>query len=472
MRKFRTFVPVGVSGILLFLLLVSAFAQVGDMPSPTYTWSPGEIGGTVPIGGGGPGYPPPGETPPGGSPPPGGGPPGGTPPSGGPPGSVPPGSGTPMPAITPTPYLGLPGSYFWVLCVPVTTSYCSSGFADVLIYHFGPPWNADVPVSFICTSAGRCQGTPPSPPPEPPEPPCVPALLGGTIAIWCEDYLVGTSASIPPAQVIRQPWPRALVGVPVRFTASVPDSSAEGWTEYVFPAPQPEREGQIRNLRYGLRWERLKMPWNSQVLLGSPPPGDAIWYFDDRFWVLGNCFTYDLPGAGMVQNCPSNYATGLSAIHIYETSSADQINPFRYGDPGDKPRNGPDLNGTLTLPAYQVAFTTFWVAEWAMEYDRYECKNRYWSDCFCRPEGEPLGIPHNSCSNKPPSCTGWWGSVEVCEEYDWVHHFDGWHPIDLRRLGAPQWFDVSTRAVSSGDGQNWIPGIPVPVIEARSVLIP
>ncbi len=30
----------------------------------------------------------------------------------------------------------------------------------------------------------------------------------------------------------------------------------------------------------------------------------------------------------------------------------------------------------------------------------------------------------------------------------------------------------SSRAVSSGDGQNWIPGIPVPVIEARSVLRP
>ncbi|MBO9369918.1 MAG: hypothetical protein J7575_02335, partial [Chloroflexi bacterium] len=57
-------------------------------------------------------------------------------------------------------------------------------------------------------------------------------------------------------------------------------------------------------------------------------------------------------------------------------------------------------------------------------------------------------------------------------EYDWVHHFDGWHPIDLRLLGAPSWYDVSFKAVSSGGDGNWIPGIPVPVIEARSVLRP
>jgi len=387
------------------------------------------------------------------------------------------GGGGSSPGPTPTPYRGLPGRYVWITCVAADKRACPSGYGNYLYFIVQSPTGEDreaILVSFTCASEESCrEGTPiPTVPAPPPEPPCIPAVWGGVITFWCEDFVVGTMAVIPPVQVVRQPWPRALVGTPVRFSASAPDFSAEGWTDYVLPAPQPEVEGQIRNLRWGLRWERLKQPWNTSILLGPPPAAEMLWDFDDRPWVLGECFTYDLPGGRTVQHCPGNYATGLVVEHIYETSSADLINPNHYGDPGDKPRNGPDLNGNLTLASYQVHATTFWVAEWAMEYDRYECKSRKWSDCFCRSEGEPVGIPHNDCDNKPASCTGWWGSVEICEEYDWVHHFDGWHPIDLRPLGAPSWYDISFSAVSGGGDGNWIPGIPVPVIEARSVLRP
>ncbi len=115
-----------------------------------------------------------------------------------------------------------------------------------------------------------------------------------------------------------------------------------------------------------------------------------LWDFDDRPWVLGDCFTYNLPGGSVAQNCPGNYASGMIVQHTYETSSADLINPGHYGDPGDKPRNGPDLDGNLTLASYQVRVTTCWLAEWAMEYDRYECKNRYWSDCLRAGQRESL----------------------------------------------------------------------------------
>ncbi len=231
----------------------------------------------------------------------------------------------------------------------------------------------------------------------------------------------------------------------------------------------------------GLRWERLKKPWNPNIVLGPLPPDEAEWDFDEREWLVGQCFDYDYPDGTHVHNCVSTVAHGRIVEHIYECSSADQEHPERYGDPTDKPRNGPDLEGNLTLASYQVGVKTFWVAEWATEYEKYECVEGDWSDCFCREEGEPLGVTRKSCPGGG-SCSGWYGKIWECKEWDWVYHgpypqgrphavYEGWHPIDLRPLGAPNWYDESWESASSGDGENWIHGIPVPVIEVRSILV-
>lgn len=92
-----------------------------------------------------------------------------------------------------------------------------------------------------------------------------------------------------------------------------------------------------------------------------------------------------------------------------------------------------------------------------------------------------MGISHESCSSTESACGGCWGWCGRVGEarYDWVHHFDGWHTIDLREYGGPTWYYTSWAVVTTGAGA-WCaweyadpnPGdtVRVPVIEVQSVL--
>jgi hypothetical protein len=166
--------------------------------------------------------------------------------------------------------------------------------------------------------------------------------------------------------------------------------------------------------------------------------------------------------------------------HTYETSS--------YGKPEngvsfDHSAEGCNKVGTATLPAYQVTVPTYWIAEWADEWEQYHTWTE-WGNCGCA-GSEPSGVPHTTsgCSAPPGICVQpgeWYGKVGE-EKGEWRHHYVGWYPIDLREFGEAHWYYTSYQVTPTGQGGDWCPGhtyvegtgtaVPIPVIEAQSIIV-
>jgi len=320
---------------------------------------------------------------------------------------------------------------------------------------------------------------------------------------------------VPPHIVQVDPFPRWLVamgaplpepfesGEPGRLTLQdYPEYTPPGlcapngpgfeegcWSD---PAAFPEREadeepqpGDVRGFRIGLRWRRVRNDRPHENDLGVVPP--VCWDFDEREWNVGANYGYG--------RIPAMECGSTSVTHIYETSS--------WGKPHNGPRflpreeacdmtsyrertegcceQVPSGDGEWDMPAYQVRVYTTWGAEWAVQWDEWEVVGTEWGDCFCRAEGEPLGVVHEACPAGEPACggcTGWCGRLGE-PEYDWVHHFEGWNPIDLREFGNSTWYHTSWAVITTGSGP-WCaweyadpnPGdtVRVPVIEIQSVL--
>ncbi len=455
--------------------------------------------GGPPGGGGGGGGSTPQPTPPGGPPPGGTPPPGSTPPPGGTP------APTPRPAPTPTPYHGLPGAYIWVNCVP--DAACGSGYANYLYYVLVPPGPADYPVLIlkVCAAASACQPATPPPPPPPQTWPCdePPQVSGGVIVQPCEHwpgFFIQAQVVIPPAQARVNPWPRSLNGLRTLFVATAPtrveqfsDSRAipcdgiDYNTEYTsdtFTCSNGTQvtEGGRVNWRIGVAWQRWTR--GAGAVFGQAPGDEFTWVIPDRAWNGGEKVYTSGP------NEPLQYT--------FETSS--------WGLPQNGPLWNPEcqerdcscderVQSYTGMEAYQVRLQTWWWPEWTLNFDQYVCARQEWSDCFCRPEGEPVGIPHQSCGNKPPSCTGWWGQVETCQAWKWENKTDatvlgfgcdapgavgGWCKYDLRRLGLQPlvgWNGVQTAGANPdgslcGSYHDYGGIVPVPVIEIQPVKYP
>jgi hypothetical protein len=178
--------------------------------------------------------------------------------------------------------------------------------------------------------------------------------------------------------------------------------------------------------------------------------------------------------------------------HIYETSSwGKPYNGPRFFNPEDAcPAwkehccgQVPSGDGEWDMPAYQVRVPTFWGAEWALEWWAWErVPGGEWTGCFWHAEytGATPGV--RSCvpgtGNGEDTCTEGANCIQDdVPRYEWVHHFDGWHAIDLRRWGSsPTWYYTSWAVVTTGAGP-WCafeygdpnPGttVRVPVIEIQ-----
>ena len=346
-------------------------------------------------------------------------------------------------------------------CLGTTGFCCSSGYYHGVTFvdHAGNSWilTAD------CMDAAACAPPTPAPPGEVRDPPCPASPIGTGIGVWCGAYDIEVQAQVPPHLVVRRPWPRGLVTVDNGLTLlpdprfSLPNGADGEWSERGLPrdlSRDGTHAGQIANYQMGLRWRRLTPP-------EAPAPH---WTFDERAWNVGQD-----RGRGVIRND----AWGTSVSHAYEASSADVTDTGRYGDPGDKPRNGPARGGEWNLPAYQVRVTIHWAIEWAQQWDQWE---RTGSErrCCHTPAG---GSEHDACHDdeRYAGCANHWEgwSVETYDVYGWVHHSDGWYVIDLRNYGEPSWTFASQAVRSSGDGVRWGPVldvVPVPVIEVQSVL--
>lgn len=280
--------------------------------------------------------------------------------------------------------------------------------------------------------------------------PCPAEYRDGSLGTGCR-WDIYTRDYLLPVRVKRQPWPRGLVTVP-NILELMPDprwgQAGEGgaWSG---KAPQGYPDANTRNYTIGLRWKRIEVNGN-----------EVCWDWDERPWNIGKDYGY---GEIKAVTC------GNPGTHIYETSSGDIVDPAHYGDEGDKPRNGPGLDMRTDLPAYQVGITTYWEAQWKVEYDRYEVVDHVEGWYY-----DGIAEDHMRCDPQynDPRCK--WVSRDIRE---WRHHEDGWHTIDLSKLRPGPWYEEWHAAVSFNGTPtrgNWVeevPGVPVPVIEVQSVIV-
>ena len=401
-------------------------------------------------------------------------------------------------------------------CMPYP--YCPSGYADnfciVRDRDTGHQW---VSTWSCMADASACEWHDDGSDEEDWEVPCEPQGGGGGFSLnncdyydeYSWDYYIWVSARVPPHRVQVDPFPRWLVAMgaplPEPFESGEPGTltlqdypaftppglcapngpgfSDGCWSDEV-NLPDPVREepepGDIKDFKIGLRWRRVRNDQPNENDLGPVPP--VCWDFDEREWNIGQDYGYG--------RIPAMECGSTSVTHIYETSSwGKPHNGPRFFLPEDacKPweehccEQVPSGDGEWDMPAYQVRVYTTWAAEWAVQWDEWEVVDTEWGDCFCRPEGEPIGVEHKSCSATAPACggcSGWCGKVKE-PEYGWVHHFEGWHTIDLRDYGSPTWYYTSWAVITTGEGP-WCefeyadpnPGdtVRVPVIEVQSVL--
>ena len=378
-----------------------------------------------------------------------------------------PGGVCPTPTPTPT-----PGPYqVQYRCIPLGDSGCWTAVTIVMAGGSAPPSreevtaymdqgpNAPKPDSWLQVagyfqSPSECEGSSSdSPgPTDSQDLPC-PATYSddGGLGTDC-GWNIYTRDCLLPVRVKRQPWPRGLVTVP-NILELMPDprwgQAGEGgaWSG---KAPQGYPDANTRNYTIGLRWKRITNDAGQEV----------CWDWDERPWNIGKDYGY---GEIKAVTC------GNPGTHIYETSSGDKIDPTHYGDEGDKPRNGPGLDMRTDLPAYQVGITTYWEAQWKVEYDRYEVVDHVEGWYY---DGVVAGNMECNPAFGDPRCK--WVSRD---EWDWVHHEDGWHTIDLSKLRPGPWYEEWHGAVSfngTPTHDNWVeevPGIPIPIIEVQSVIV-
>ncbi|MBU0495604.1 MAG: hypothetical protein KKB13_27465 [Chloroflexi bacterium] len=390
------------------------------------TWTCVWVGQSTPVPTNPPGpTPPPGPTqPPGPTAPPGPTPPPGTP-------------GPTTPAATPTP------CDYWTEIISCVWGACSPGQGiDVRVYY---DCQTGLIIAHEELPCHDCFGTPTPtvsrPTVVPPTPICMPVYSGGSVS-FDPACIAQVQAAIPCVRVTREPYPRGLVSVPMQFTLGGPDQ-AEMWSN---PLPEGVPPGTVscmgqsharyRDYQLGLKWVRIgSAAWGATGLPG-PQPGAPYWTFDERSWN------------------PGGSASGETVMHRYETSS--------WG----KPTNGP-----AGLPAYQVSLSTYWGLFWAVQYDEWQCV-----------AGEDRCVPRNpdgTCRGQATAYQPWCGDLcpnqsgnarWVCTACDWVHQFDGWHLIDLRPYGSPNWYDTSQKVALPQQGVGCANVIPVPVIEAQGVI--
>jgi hypothetical protein len=426
-----------------------------------------------------------GETPPG-PPPPTAGPgdPGGTPPPA-------------PPTATPPPGMPANGNYSASCIISGIDGImpgCPSRHAVVLLWCVvGGECHI---VRARCAEVGECERVTPTPrPSQPPEPdrwPCddVPDVSPGGIDQSCNRWAwdINVQVLIPPAQVLRNPWPRSLVGLPTQiwytgapnrveafshgraFPCGVDHGAAYGSLGAIPACPAPigqPGEGTRVNLQLGVAWQRWQT--GSPAVYGYTPPFESFITVDDRDW--------NAAGA----------TAGSYLGHTFETSS--------FGLTANGPRWNPACQErdctcderviAWDAPAYQGGVLTWWYPQWTWRYDELQCTRQEWGDCFWR-ETAPLGVPHRGCSSGEHAGEANWYQTPRCAEYRWRNvtgplfgcpgeQAGAWCLYNLSHLGYNRvvpWAATQTAGADEHGVQcgSFGPGLPIPVIELQSVL--
>jgi hypothetical protein len=342
-------------------------------------------------------------------------------------------------------------------------------------------------ISTRCAVPGECHVVTATPPPPQPDPdwPCgeKPYFVDGRLIQACPQWpgwAIDVEVIIPPADVLRNPWPRSLVAYPTKLWFAGA-SDVEAWSEKAracsvdygatyssgsFPScsGSPVSEGTRVNHQVGAAWRRWEPA--DGAIFGFHPPFEVGWSIPDREW-----------------NGGTQQKFGYAVQHSFETTS--------WGLTGNGPAWNPVCQAEVCpcdqrvqawdSPAYQVVVTTWWYPQYNFRYDEFQCVGREWSDCFCRAAGEPVGQPHTPCSNPPPACNvangAWYGKIEQCSGYAWRNVTQAWQTYDLSQLGyrpVLPWY-LARQAGADPDGAqcgSYGPvggSVPVPVIEVQPV---
>jgi hypothetical protein len=378
-------------------------------------------------------------------------------------------------------------------CVPWPD--CPGGWADTTVsYH--RPSGTFIVITVICLDEAACV-PPTAVPGATPTPgtgefwPCdyPPTVDGnGVIRQPCDDWpgwQVEAVARIPSMPVLRNPWPRGIVGEPNCFWYPGGVDGNENWSDTAIPCQGVDYgatydedtydcggdtgqvgQGAKVNYQIGVAWRRWKQ--SDGPYMGFSPPAEFSWVIEDREW-----------------NGGTTMRTGPSTCYTFETSS--------YGLEDYGPVWNPDCQEEtcdcdervldyLGAESYRVNFQTWWYPEWTIRYDNYYCSEIEWGDCGCF-EKEPKNVKNRrSCTAPPGICIQegeWYGKLGHCVEWKWRRKQDAWTPYDLRDLGFANPLLGSTNVVVAGADaggaqcgeftDRWPCYIPVPVIELQPV---
>ena len=272
----------------------------------------------------------------------------------------------------------------------------------------------------------------------------------------------------PVNEVIREPYPRALVSEPT-FMGLLPaewSPSASGlWSDpqtvydltgRIDADGDPLEEGLVKNVQFGLRGQRLP---KGTIWIGMTVP-DVNWYF-----------------TGNSSNGSPRSQEGFTATYSYAAASYVGANAST-GAVANKGRRFDFANRrpgtTYDLPAYPVRITTycgFWHSI------KLEQSVRYWqalSACFATYQDEegnwvvPAGFSDEGC---PPHqiAFGEW-------RFRWEPYvLQPWRGVDMRMFGGPTTYVPMTRATGGGIFKNVTymepsgNGVWVPVVEVQTV---
>lgn len=371
--------------------------------------------------------------------------------------------GEPLP--TPTPRYGAGTDVVQVFCTPWGS--CASGWANV-IYNYHPTGDTYVVVQVTCVSEDACIASTPEPT-DPTVYPCdTPPIVGSGIEQYCPPWDVCATVQIPPAKVLRNPWPRSLVGYPTTLWYEAP-GDVSNWSDKAVPCGGVDYgtehddscftcdeghtvcDGSSANYQIAVAWRQ----WNAgdPAIFGDTPPAENSWTVHDRDFNGGTV-------AGF----------GTTFSHVFETSS--------YGLSPDGPVWNPECQerecdcdervlSNTGSEAYNANVTTYWWPEWNMRWDYYTCVRRdcddvwVWDDPSCTVHG----------------CDGHWEEDCHCEKYGWRRHEEGWTKYNLKDLGfASALYPWSSAIVAGADPDgnrcgSWIDSgnIPIPVLEVQPV---